>query len=87
MAESRVGVTNSPVLEDGPKTEQNSKRLDGKREKTCVAGPTTYHVLLIHSVCKQEDARSLEKRVTEAISPKDIKVVVAGKRPFVLGAC
>lgn len=64
---------------------ETSRRPTGQKGKIRTAGPTTDHVLFIHSVDKAEDVRSLDKRVTKEIDPKALKVDVSGKKPMSSG--
>lgn len=64
---------------------QGSKRTPEKRGKTRAPGVVTDHVLLIYPKDKNTKSKSLDKRLTKAISPRDLKIQVKGKKPVSSG--
>lgn len=64
---------------------QKSTRPEGSGRKTRTAGPSTDYVLLICPRDGKEGWKSVEKIVTKALRPDELKIEVFGKRRTHLG--
>lgn len=76
-------VTRTSVPEEQKR--DKSKPTPEKKGKTRTPIPVTDHVLLIYPKDKKEKSRSVDKRLTQAISPRDLRIEVKGKKPVSSG--